>query len=119
MEVFRTISLNNASRARSLKLEKLVPTNLEENPMPDGSILTFDSSESYLKWVHSAYMNCGNADLQVVLNTALDTDAFVASMDPETSSAGTGPFEIPSPEDLQRLYRYFFSFSSSDTLLMI
>ena len=99
--LFKTVGLCKASYSRSLKSERLVPTSPEEDPMPTGSVMNHDSAESYLDAVHNGYLNAGNASLHVV--SEVDVDGFVASMDPETSSAGTGPFEVPSPEAARQL----------------
>ena len=100
--LFRTVGLNKASYERSLKSERLVPADPVEDPMPTGSVMNQPSAEAYLEEVHNTYLNCGNANLHVV-SSNIDDEGFVRSMDPETSSAGTGPFEVPSPEASRQL----------------
>ena len=100
--LFKTVGLCKASYSRSLKSERLVPTSPEEDPMPSGSVMNHESAEAYLDAVHSTYLNAGNANLHVI-SSDIDDDGFIASMEPETSSAGTGPFEVPSPEAARQL----------------
>ena len=101
--LFKTVGLSQTSYARSLKSERLVPADPVEDPMPSGSVMVYSSAEEYLEAVHGSYLNCGNANLHVVSSNVIDTGGFVRSMNPETASAGTGPFEIPSPEAAQQL----------------
>lgn len=101
--LFKTVGLNKASYSRSLKSERLVPADPSEDPMPSGSVMNYPSAEEYLEAVHGSYLNCGNANLHVVSSNVIDTEGFVRSMNPETASAGTGPFEVPSHEASHQL----------------
>ena len=102
--LFKTVGLCKARIARSLKHERLVPVEPEENPMPEGSVMGHENAEEYLRSVHETHMNNADPDLYVIHeDVEANVDGFVQSMDPETSSAGTGPFEVPSSDDLKQL----------------
>ena len=96
--IFKTISLDEASRDRSLHSERLVEADSEANPMPTGQVMDKSSPEEYLDSVHKNYLNCGNLDLVIV-----DTDGFAKCVDDDTASCGTGPYEVPSSEDIIQL----------------
>ena len=97
--LFKTVGLDEASRLRSMKHEALVPVDEEANPMPEGAVMDQSSAADYLQVVHGGYLNCGNLDLIVV-----DTEAFAESCDvDDNASCVTGPFEIPSSEEIIQL----------------
>ena len=97
--LFKTVGLDEASRLRTMKNEVLVPVDEDANPMPEGAVMDQPSAADYLEVVHGGYLNCGNLDLIVV-----DTEAFAESCDnDDTASCATGPFEVPSSEDIIQL----------------
>ena len=96
--LFKTVGLDEASRMRSMKDEALVPIDEDANPMPEGVVMDQPSATDYLQVVHGGYLNCGNLDLIVV-----DTEAFARTVDDDTASCDTGPFEIASSEEIIQL----------------
>ena len=102
--LFKTVGLSRARLARSLKHERLVPIEPEENPMPSGTVMGHETAEDYLRTVNESFMNPSNPDLYVIPD-AISTEGFISSMDPENSSSGTGPFEIPSEDDMKQLHK--------------
>ena len=102
--LFRTVGLSRARLARSLKHERFVPIKTEENPMPSGSVMGHETAEDYLRTVNESFMNPSNPDLYVIPE-AICNEGFVTSMDAENSSSGTGPFEIPSDDDMKKLHK--------------
>ena len=96
--LFKTVSLDEASKGRSLNSERLVALDPDDNPMPEGQVMDQASPEAYLDVVHRGYLNCGNLDVVVV-----DTDDFARCVDDGTASQGTGPFEVPSGPEIEQL----------------
>ena len=64
--LFKTVGLCKARIARSLKHERLVPVEPEENPMPEGSVMGHENADEYLRSVHETHMNNVDPDLYVI-----------------------------------------------------